>query len=215
MLQGIHRSSSWFRGNAFRKFRAEEKPSGTREKPAVLQSQRDCVFQPRVARNELPWVSGRMDFNPNGVVSRLRRRAATPLGLFAVGHVSQGSSFLTTLGYEPESLWDSSLDIFPSHQGRVVNFTDPQLQKCYDRNFAEAAESSGELRQVAALIAAHDVFRLMEGPHSPRVHEAIEHILLPTLRPVLRRWYQRADAEMNPAAIEFRDHLSQLAGERL
>lgn len=98
---------------------------------------------------------------------------------------------------------------------RVVNFTDPQLQKCYDRNFAETAERSGELRQVAALIAAHDVFRMMEGPHSPRVHEAIEHLLLPTLRPGLRSWYQRPDAEMGPAAIEFRDHLSQLAGERL
>ena len=41
--------------NAFRKFRAKEKSSGTREKLAMLQSQRDCVFQPRVARNELPW----------------------------------------------------------------------------------------------------------------------------------------------------------------
>ena len=96
-----------------------------------------------------------------------------------------------------------------------MNFTDPQLQKCYDRNLAEAAESSGELRQVGALIAAHDVFRLMEGPHSPRVHEAIEHLLLPALRPVLRNWYRRPDAETNSAAIEFRDHLSQLAGERL
>lgn len=96
-----------------------------------------------------------------------------------------------------------------------MNFTDPQLQKCYDRNFAEAAESSGELRQVAALIAAHDVFRLMEGPHSPRVHEAIEQLLQPTLRPVLRSWYQRPGAGTNSAATEFRDHLSQLAGERL
>ena len=172
-------------------------------------------FSPGLRGTSYPGSSSAGFSTPTGLRRNFHRAAATPLGLFAVGHVSQGSSFLTTLGYEPESLWDSSLDIFPSHQGRVVNFTDPQLQKCYDRNFAEAAESSGELRQVAALIAAHDVFRLMEGPHSPRVHEAIEHILLPTLRPVLRRWYQRADAEMNPAAIEFRDHLSQLAGERL
>ncbi len=53
--------------NAFRKFRAKEKSSGTREKLAMLQSQRDCVFQPRVARNELPWGPGRMDFNPKGL----------------------------------------------------------------------------------------------------------------------------------------------------
>ena len=75
-------------------------------------SQRDKVIQPRVARNELPWVPAHMDSNPNGVVSLLRRPAATPVGLFAFGHVSQGSSFLATLGFEPESLWDSSLE-FP------------------------------------------------------------------------------------------------------
>ena len=48
-----------------------------------------------------------MDFNPNGVVSRFRRRAATRLALFAFGHVSEGSSFFATLGFGPESLWDS------------------------------------------------------------------------------------------------------------
>src|SRR5438309_1115710 len=31
-----------------------------------FQSQRDCVFQPRVARNELPWVSPPSIHNPNG-----------------------------------------------------------------------------------------------------------------------------------------------------
>jgi len=106
-------------------------------------------------------------------------------------------------------------DIFPLQGGHGVNFTDPQLQKCYNRNFAEADESSDELRQVGALIASHDMFRLMEGPHSPRVHEALEHLLLPTLRPALRNWYQRPGAERNSAAIQFREHLSQLAGERL
>jgi hypothetical protein len=30
--------------------------------------------------------------------------------LFALGHVSQGSSFLATLGFEPESRWDSTLE---------------------------------------------------------------------------------------------------------
>jgi hypothetical protein len=106
-------------------------------------------------------------------------------------------------------------DSFPLERERVVNFTDPQLQKCYDRNFAEATDRSGELRQIRALIDAHDMFRLMEGPHSLRVHEAIEHLLLPALRPELRNWYRRADAETNSAATEFRDHLSQLAGEKL
>ena|SRR5437868_14328519 len=99
-----------------------------------------------------------------------------------------------------------------------MNFTDPQLQDCYDRNFAAFTGDpggSGELRQVRALIASHDLFRLMEGPHSPRVHEVIEHLLLPGLRPGLRSWYRRSGAETNSAAAEFRDQLNQLAGERL
>src|SRR5436190_14939618 len=37
-----------------------------------LQSQRDCISQPRVARNELPWVSKQNLSNPNGVASNLR-----------------------------------------------------------------------------------------------------------------------------------------------
>src|SRR5437870_11212685 len=87
--------------------------------------------------------------------------------------------------------WPGVSDTFRPRRGRMVNFTDSQLQTCYERNFAEVTDLSPELRQVSALIAAHDLFRLIEGPHSPRVHEAIEHLLLPALRPVLRRWYQR------------------------
>jgi hypothetical protein len=94
------------------------------------------------------------------------------------------------------------------------NFTDPQLKDCYDRNFAAFTDSSEELREVRALIASHDFFQLMEGPHSPRVHETIEHLLLPRLRPILRSWYERRDADTNSGAIQFREHLSELAGER-
>ena len=96
-----------------------------------------------------------------------------------------------------------------------MNFTDSQLQKCYESNLAEAADLSGELRQVRALMAVYDLFQMLEGPHSSRVHETIEHLLVPGLRPGLRRWYQRSGAETNPAAVALRDHLSQLAGERL
>src|SRR5437870_4956709 len=80
-----------------------------------FQSQRDCVCQPRVARNELPWVDPVRSINPEGVEApSLKRRrhseqilAATPLGLIRLGTFSQGSSFLATLGFGPESLWDS------------------------------------------------------------------------------------------------------------
>ena len=74
---------------------------------AWLQSQRDCVLQPRVARHELPWVADDSVFNPNGVAPCCRRQAATPLGLLSNRTISQGSSSLATLGCKPESLWDS------------------------------------------------------------------------------------------------------------
>jgi len=96
-----------------------------------------------------------------------------------------------------------------------VNFTDAQLRKCYASNFTEAGGFSDELCQVRALIAVHDLFQMLEGPHSSRVHETIEHLLLPGLRPGLRRWYQRFDAENDLAAVALRDHLNQLAGEKL
>src|SRR5438045_9161501 len=41
---------------------------------SVRQSQRDCVLQPRVARNELPWVGGRKPLNPERVPSHLGQR---------------------------------------------------------------------------------------------------------------------------------------------
>jgi hypothetical protein len=97
----------------------------------------------------------------------------------------------------------------------VVNFNDPQLKECYDRNFETVVGFSDEMRQVCALIATHDFFQMMEGPHSARVHETIDHLLSPRLRDGLREWYRRCGAEMDRAAIEFRDQLSQLAEERL
>ena len=94
-------------------------------------------------------------------------------------------------------------------------FRDRQLQRHYDQNLGEASDASEDLRQVRALIATHDVFQMFEGPHSARVHEAIEHLLSAEMRPGLRRWYQRPRAETDSATLEFRDQLSRLTGERL
>jgi len=99
--------------------------------------------------------------------------------------------------------------------GGIVNFKDTQLQQCYDRNLLEAGDASGDLRQVRALIATHDLFQMLEGSHSTRVHETLEHLLSTPLRPGLRLWYQRSGAETDSATVEFREQLSQLAGERL
>src|SRR6185503_1822706 len=71
-----------------------------------------------------------------------------------------------------------------------IQFRDSQVQKCFERNMAEVADRSAQMSQVGALMAVCDMFRLVEGPHSPRVHEAIEHLLAPGLRPILRNWYR-------------------------
>ena len=46
-------------------------------------------------------------FNPNGVASSAAHpAAATPLGLGIFGATTQGGSFLATLGWMTQSLWD-------------------------------------------------------------------------------------------------------------
>ncbi len=70
------------------------------------ESQRDSGLKPKVARNELPWVSASHVNNPNGVVARRRKRGATPLGLRTFTATTQGSSFLATLGWLTHSRWD-------------------------------------------------------------------------------------------------------------
>ena len=96
----------------------------------------------------------------------------------------------------------------------MITFDDTQLKVCFERNLAEAGAST-ELREVGALIAAHDWFRMVEGAHSSRVHEAIEHLLSPGLRAGLRDWFGRPGAEMTSTGIALRNQLSQLTGERL
>jgi hypothetical protein len=98
---------------------------------------------------------------------------------------------------------------------RIMNFTDTQLQACFELYLTEARGVSDELREVSALLATHDWFRMLEGSHSSRVQETIERLLSPALRPGLHRWYRRPGANLGAAATEFRDQLSQLAGERL
>jgi hypothetical protein len=99
---------------------------------------------------------------------------------------------------------------------KLMNFTDTQLQACFELKLSD--QTSGvpaNLKEVGALIATHDWFRMTEGAHSSRVHETIECLLSPRLRPGLQGWFQRPDSNRGTAAIEFRDRLNQLAGERL
>jgi hypothetical protein len=96
-----------------------------------------------------------------------------------------------------------------------VNFSDRQLQKSYDLNLAGIVGSSEAVRQVCALIAMRDFFRMMEGAHSPRVYEIMERLLSPAMRRGLREWYRQRGSQLNGSAADFRDQLSVLAGEKL
>ena len=88
-----------------------------------LQSRRDCVLQPRVGRNELPWVMAACApqllrscaINTNNTMPQslrvgllIREVGATSSRLRGVvPEISQGSSLLATLGFIAGSLWDS------------------------------------------------------------------------------------------------------------
>ena len=96
-----------------------------------------------------------------------------------------------------------------------MNFEDSQLRECYERNLSEMVGCSEGERQVTALIAAHDFFQMLEGPHSARVHQTIDHLLSPELRPGLRDWYRRSKDDMSAAALAFREQLNSLASEKL
>lgn len=96
-----------------------------------------------------------------------------------------------------------------------MTFQDMLLQKCYDAHLGKVGNSLGDLGPVYALIAAHNWFAMLEGNHSARVHETIDCLVSAQMRPALRRWYGRSGLEMDPIAIEFRNHLSRLTGERL
>jgi hypothetical protein len=96
-----------------------------------------------------------------------------------------------------------------------VAFTDTQLQACFERNLTDT-DATDELRQVRALMATYDWFRVLEGPHAPRVHDTIDLLLSRELRPSLQRWYRRPGACLEGAgAVAIRDYLSRLAGEKL
>jgi len=93
-------------------------------------------------------------------------------------------------------------------------FRDPKLQQHCERAAAVVRGCPSEQIPVLGLLDAWYWFQLVEGQDSPRVAEAIEILLSQELRPALRQWYRDAGDDMNENALEFRDRLSQLAGER-
>jgi len=97
----------------------------------------------------------------------------------------------------------------------IMNLEDHQLRECYERNLSEMAGCTDAVREVNALIATHDFLEMVEGPHSSRVHETMDALLSPDLRPGLRDWYRRSNADLNAGQLAFRDQLNVLAGEKL
>jgi hypothetical protein len=95
-----------------------------------------------------------------------------------------------------------------------MTFRDAQLRQHYERTVSIVQGCPTEELPVCALLDAWHWFHLTEGDASPRATEAIECLLSAELRPALRSWYLRHGAGMNPAATEFRDRLSETAGER-
>jgi hypothetical protein len=95
-----------------------------------------------------------------------------------------------------------------------MTFRDPQLKQHCERAAAVVKGCPAEQLPVLGLLDAWYWFRLSEGEESPRVAEAVEHLLSPELRPALRQWYLRWGADMNGNANRFRDRLSELAGEK-
>ena len=74
------------------------------------ESQRDSATKPRVARNELPWENARhIGDNPERVVADDHENTTLPQprwGCKLSVALTQGSSFLATLGFVAQSLWD-------------------------------------------------------------------------------------------------------------
>jgi hypothetical protein len=127
---------------------------------------------------------------------------------------SFGPELADCYGCRGQAFRAPSLMVPLSHQP-TINFTDRQLHECYHGNLAEGCDFPNEVRPVYALITAHNLFRLLEGPHSARAHEAIQHLLLPKLRAALVHWYRCFGDDANLEASEFRKHLSRLSGEKL
>jgi hypothetical protein len=92
-------------------------------------------------------------------------------------------------------------------------FRDPELQQHIERVVSVIRGCPLDQLPICALLDAWHWFHLTKGDESPQTKEVIEHLLSVEMRPALRAWYHRYGDNMNPAALEFRERLSSLAGE--
>ena len=93
--------------------------------------------------------------NPNGVVSPLRRRR-NPVGVESLfSSLTQGSSPLATLGFAPESRWDS----FPRHA------TAYSLTSCPQPRFPDKDPADSERPQITFSIRGRSESVGISHPH--------------------------------------------------
>src|SRR6266404_2695333 len=120
---------------------------GDRKRAAIPQSQRDCVLQPRVARNELPWVNRPTSFSTPTALRHIAVLQPQPRwGCADQGGLTQGSSFLATLGFGPESLWDSEED-FPGGIDRR-----PRGRSKYASPRSRRREEAGFISEIGQIV---------------------------------------------------------------
>jgi hypothetical protein len=95
-----------------------------------------------------------------------------------------------------------------------MTINDPQLKTHVERVVGLMTSLPEDVRPVCGLLDGYNWFSLVAGADSAQAREALSLLISAELRPGLRRWYQRCGSEMNPAALEFRLRLGDLAGER-
>ena len=97
-----------------------------------------------------------------------------------------------------------------------MKFQHPELEQFYQRVMGLKVGGLPETEKpIFALMDAYGWFRVINGEQDEKLLEITNHLLSPELRPALRNWYLRhPQTNGNHAFIEFRDHLSALAGEK-
>jgi hypothetical protein len=96
-----------------------------------------------------------------------------------------------------------------------MKITNEKLQQHYDRVIAVAESFEPGQARIFALMDAVGWFRLIEGESSEPATEATALLTSQELRASLHQWYSHHGDNMNPAALEFRHHLSAIIGEKL
>ena len=95
-----------------------------------------------------------------------------------------------------------------------MTIRDERLNERYSRALQQIDGCPPDQIQVCALMHCYSHFARFEGAECKAAREAIEHLLSAELRPALRDWYRGFGDGINPRAREFRELLSELAGER-